>query len=266
MQLFWMFSRQSFLNLSAYRLNFWSEMFALFVQMFVVFTLWRVLYGQAPHIFGSVNLDAMITYAVLGVILDMILTTDSGPHHYLTTQIKTGMIANDLLRPLDFPLHMLLRYSGEAMARTVFYVLPPVATSYILLDLTVPQNVGQFGWFLLSVVFSWLILFFCNFLFGMISFKTLDLLGFFFTYWAMLRFLSGQLIPLWMYPESMQKVIAYLPFQSIFYTPLSIYIHKLNGEAVWHAVLQQAIWTVVLYGIVRLVWSRMQRQLVVQGG
>lgn len=266
MTLFWMFSRQSFLNLSAYRLNFWSEMFALFVQIFVVLTLWRVLYGQAPHIFGPVSLQAMVTYAVLGMILDMILTTDVGPHQYLTGQIKSGMITSDLLRPIDFPLHMLLRFSGETLARTVFYVLPPVAASYLLFDLTIPGGPGQFGWFLLSVVFSWLIQFFCNFLFGLISFKTMDLVGFFFTYWAMLRFLSGQLIPIWMYPDWMQAAISWLPFQSIFYTPLSIYINKLTGDAAWQAVVQQAVWTVILYGTVRLAWSRIHRQLVVQGG
>ncbi|GAX90438.1 ABC transporter permease [Effusibacillus lacus] len=266
MQLFWMFSRQGFLNLSAYRLNFWSEMFALFVQVFVVMTLWRVLYGQAPHIFGSVTLEAMITYAVMGMILDRILTTEIGPHQYLANQIKTGMITNDLLRPVDFPSHMLLRFSGETMARIVFYVIPPTVAAYLLFDLTEPGSIGQFGWFLLSLVFSWLILFFCNFLFGFISFKTMDLVGFFFVYWAMFRFLSGQLIPLWLYPEWMQKIILWLPFQAIFYTPLSIYVGKLGGDAVWQAVLQQAVWSVVLYAIVRLLWTKVHRQLVVQGG
>ncbi|BCJ85103.1 ABC transporter permease [Effusibacillus dendaii] len=266
MPLFWIFSRQSFLNLSVYRLNFWSEMFALFVQIFVATTLWNVLYAQAPHIFGSITLRDMVTYAVIGMILDKILSTDTGPHHYLSEQIKSGMVTNDLLRPIDFPHHMILRFSGETMARTAFYVVPPAIVAYLLFDLTGPKSVAQFGWFLLSLVFSWLILFFCNFLFGFISFKTLDLTGFFFTYWAMLRFLSGMLIPIWLYPDWMQSFINWLPFQLIFYTPLSIYINRFSGDAIWHAVLQQAVWVVVLYAIVRLLWRRIHRQLVVQGG
>lgn len=266
MPLFWMFSRQGFLNLSAYRLNFWSEMFALFVQIYVVHTLWTVLYHQMPKTFGSFSLNSMITYAVLSVILDMILTTDIGPHQYLTQQIKTGMITNDLLRPIDFLSHMLLRFSGETMARTAFYVLPPLFASYLLFHLTGPATFIQAVWFLLSLVFSWLIMFFCNFLFGLIAFKTLDLVGFFFTYWAMLRFLSGQLIPIWMYPDWMQNWIQYLPFQSIFYTPLSIYTNRFTGDAVWHAVVQQGIWVLVLFGVVRLIWVRIHRHLVVQGG
>lgn len=266
MSLFWMFSRQGFLNLSAYRLNFWSEMFALFVQIYVVHTLWSVLYHQTPQTFGTVSLQAMITYAVLGMILDMILTTDIGPHQYLTNQIKTGMITNDLLRPLDFPLHMMLRFAGETMARTVFYVLPPLIAAYWLFDLTMPGSLAQLGWFLISLVLSWFIMFFSNFLFGFIAFKTLDLIGFMFTYWAMLRFLSGQLIPIWMYPEWMQKWIGVLPFQSIFYTPLSIYTNRVSGEGAWQMVAEQAVWVMVLYVIVRVAWTRVQRQLVVQGG
>lgn len=266
MELFWRFSRQGFLNLSAYRLNFWSEMFALFVQVFVAYTLWTVLFKQAPQMFGGVSLQAMLTYAVLAMILDMILTTDTGPHQYLTQQIKTGMITNDLLRPIDFPHHMLLRFSGETIARAAFYVLPPLAVSYLAFDLNAPANIGQFGWFLLSLVLSWLIMFFCNFLFGLVAFKTLDTVGFFFTYWAALRFLSGQLIPIWMYPDWMQQFIKFLPFQSIFYTPLSIYTNKFLGADVWQAVLQQAVWVVILYAVQHLIWSRIHRHLVVQGG
>lgn len=266
MSLFWTFSRQAFFKISAYRANFWTEMFTLFVQIFVIQTLWRVLYQQAPSIFGSVSLSQMITYGVISIVLGILLTTDEGPHQYITTQVKTGMITSDLLKPLSFPLHMLLRTSGDTIARTVFFVVPPFVAASLILDLQIPVTWIQGAIFFVSVILSYLILFFCNFLFGLIVFKTQDLVGFMFTYWALLRFLSGQLVPLWMYPDWLLPVVHALPFQAIFYTPLAIYIGKISGGALWHAIGVQLFWVAALYLLSQWVWGRVHRYLIVQGG
>ncbi|MEZ5364891.1 MAG: ABC-2 family transporter protein [Bryobacterales bacterium] len=41
--------------------------------------------------------------------------------------------------------------------------------------------------------------------------------------------LSGLLVPLTMFPPALAKVMVWLPFQHIAYTPLRIYLGKLNG-------------------------------------
>ncbi|GIM47516.1 hypothetical protein DNHGIG_30650 [Collibacillus ludicampi] len=266
MSLFWTFSRQAFFKISAYRANFWTEMFTLFVQIFVVKTLWSVLYKQAPSIFGNISLSQMITYGVISIVMGIVLSTDEGPHQYITTQVKTGMIANDLLKPISFPAHMLLRSTGDTIARTIFYVLPPLVVAYLILDLQIPASIQQAALFLLSLILSYLVLFFCNFLFGLIVFKTQDLIGFMFTYWALLRFLSGQLVPIWLYPDWLKSLVYALPFQAIFYTPLAIYIGKVNGAAIVQAISIQALWVVALYLLSLWVWSRVHRYLTVQGG
>jgi ABC-2 type transport system permease protein len=264
--LFWTFSRQAFFKISAYRANFWTEMFTLFVQIFVVHTLWNVLYRQAPSLFGNVSLTQMVTYGVISIVIGMVLSTDEGPHEYITTQVKTGMITSDLLKPISFLSHMLYRSAGDTIARAVFYMLPPLATAYLILSLRVPASGRQVFLFLLSLVLSYLILFFCNFLFGLIVFKTQDLIGFMFTYWALMRFLSGQFVPLWLYPEWLKPLLYALPFQAIYYTPLAIFVGKLDGRAALQAVGIQACWIVLLFLVSRWVWGRVHRYLTVQGG
>jgi ABC-2 type transport system permease protein len=266
MSLFWMFSRQNFLKQSAYRLNFWLEIAGLMLELYVVSTLWHVLFQQTPDAFGNVTLTQMITYGALGILIGSVLSLDEGVHNYIQTQVRMGLITSDLMKPVDFMLHMLARDFGQMVTRLCFYLLPPLVLAYFLFDLALPTDPLQLLGFVVAVAQAWMILFCCNFIFGLISFKTLDLIGFMFTYWALVRFASGQIIPLWMYPDVLQPLLNALPFKSIFYTPLAIFTGVIHGSEIGTSLLIQTAWMVGLLLFAKWVWSRIHRYLVVQGG
>lgn len=266
MSLFWIFSRQNFFQQSAYRLNFWLEIAGIMLQIYVVYKLWNVLFDQTPQSFGGVTLPQMLTYAVLGMLLGSILNINEGVHSYIQQQVRMGQITSDLMKPVDFILHMMARDFGTTLVRLLFFLLPPLVLSYLMFDLVVPLSLYRIGAFVLAVAQAWVILFFCNFMFGLISFKTLDLMGFSFTYFALVRFASGQIVPLWMYPDVLQPILNCLPFKSVFYTPLAIYNGVLNGSALSTALLVQTAWMVGLFVVARFIWSRIHHSLIVQGG
>jgi ABC-2 type transport system permease protein len=91
-------------------------------------------------------------------------------------------------------------------------------------------------------------------------------MGFSFTYFALVRFASGQIVPLWMYPDVLQPILNFLPFKSVFYTPLAIFNGVLQGSALTSALLTQTAWMVGLFVVARLVWGRIHHSLIVQGG
>ncbi|MGZ4031672.1 MAG: ABC transporter permease [Tumebacillaceae bacterium] len=266
MSLFWIFSRQSFFQQSAYRLNFWMSIAGLFLQMYVVSTLWQVLHTQTSVAFGQMSLPQMTTYAILGMLLGAILSMDSGVHTYIQQQVRMGQITSDLMKPVDFMLQMLARDFGTMVVRLVYFLLPPFVIAYFLFHLAMPTSIWQILSFVVAVLQAWMILFFCNFLFGLICFKTLDLIGFLFTYFALVRFASGQIIPLWMYPDVLQPLLNALPFKSVFYTPLAIFTGVIQIDHLWQVLLTQTAWIVGLFLLSRLIWARIHRHLVVQGG
>lgn len=266
MSLFWTFSRQSFYQQSMYRVNFWTEILSVLLQLYVVYTLWNILFSQAPEAFGQMTLPQMLTYAMLGMLLGSVLDIYNGAHSYIQRQVRMGMITTDLMKPVDFMHQIMARDFGTTAVRISYYMLPPFLIAYFLFDLVLPTNPLQILSFVLALIQAWVILFFCNFLFGLISFKTLDLTGFSFTYWAMVRFASGQIIPLWMYPDFLQPLLYALPFQAVFYTPLAIFTGVHAGDKMWTALLIQSAWIVGLLVLCRIIWSRIHRHLVVQGG
>ena len=83
---------------------------------------------------------------------------------------------------------------------------------------------------------------------------------------ATTRFFSGQFVPLWLFPGLLGKVAYILPFRSILFTPLSIYIGVLSGGEITQAIGLQLLWLAILLIISRWLWERVQMRIVSQGG
>lgn len=74
------------------------------------------------------------------------------------------------------------------------------------------------------------------------------------------------MIPLWFMPEGVKRVLEFLPFSSIYFTPVQIYLGQLTyGEIAFKCGIQ-IVWIALIYLLGDLLWRRGQRKLIVQGG
>lgn len=101
---------------------------------------------------------------------------------------------------------------------------------------------------------------------GMVAIVTLHIESISWAYMGVLRFMSGQMVPLWMFPAWLAAGLKVLPFQSMYYVPISIYIGEIRGQAAVTALGWQLFWAVSLVALGRFVWSRIYKKMVVQGG
>ncbi len=105
-----------------------------------------------------------------------------------------------------------------------------------------------------------------DFCFGMIAFFTTYIFGLLMVQEALLKFLTGELIPLSFFPGAVQKVFDFLPFSSMVYTPVMIYLGKYNNKELAFVLGRQAAWVIILYLLGSLIWKKVTRRLVVLGG
>jgi ABC-2 type transport system permease protein len=263
MKIFWSFARQAFHSAAVYRFEFWMRLFWIYLLMYSVYWVWKTLYTQSPDAFG-VSLEQMVTYAILGMLLDIVL--DVGPEWYIANQVRTGAIDTDLMKPLDFHFHMLARSVGEVLFGLGILALPAFAMGYFLFDLQPPGDVSTSLLFAISIVFSFFVLFHVSFLIGALTVITLDIRNIAWAYYSLISFFSGQIVPLWLFPDFLRKISEVLPFQAIYYIPISIYIRTLKGSAAVQALGLQVFWAIVLAFISHWVWNRVHTRLTVQGG
>jgi len=263
MKLFWAFTRQAFHNSAIYRFEFWMRLLFGYILMYSIYWVWTTLYTQSPGAFG-VSLQQMVTYGILGMALEIFL--DVGPEWYIATQVRTGAIDTDLMKPLDFHLHMLARSVGDMLFGLGVLALPTFAIGYFLFDLQLPGDVTTSLLFAASLLFSFLVFFHISFLLGALTVITLDIRSIAWAYYSLVSFFSGQIVPLWLFPDLLRKVSESLPFQAIYFIPISIYIKTLSGDAAFRALGLQVFWAIVLVLFSRWAWSRVHARLTVQGG
>ncbi len=265
MKLFWSFTRQSFHSTAVYRLEFWLQLVTSFLMMYSVHWIWTTLYTQAPGAFG-VSLEQMVTYGILGMAMETVFHPGHGPQTYMASQVKSGSIDMDLMKPLDFHVHMLARNVGQLAFRLCTLAVPSLLVGYFVLGLRLPQSAAAGALFCVSIALGYLVLFSLNYLLGLLAMLTLNINSISWGYNALVRFFSGQMVPLWLFPGFVGAMAAALPFRGIYSIPLSIYIGQLSGTAAVQALLFQLAWVAVLMVLGRLAWLGVRARLVVQGG
>ena len=264
MKLFWAFARQSFQTTVIYRFDFWLRVSTILLLMYSIRWVWIALYAQRPGLFG-VSLEQMVTYGVLSMAVQNLFYS-FGVQYYISLQVRSGAIDVDLLKPLDFHLHMLARSAGEMLFRLFIMILPAIVCGYWFFDLQPPVSSLAGLLFAVTLLIGYLISFHLGFLLGVLSVVTLEIHSIDWAFDALTRLFSGQLVPLWLFPGMLGTLAALLPFGSLLATPLSIYTGVLRGEAVLPAITLQLFWLVALVLTSRWLWGRLQARIVSQGG
>jgi ABC-2 type transport system permease protein len=262
-KIFWAFARQNFHAYAIYRFDFLLRSTSLLVLMYGIRWVWITLYTQRPGAFG-VTLQQMVTYGVLSIAIQNLFYT--GPLYYMARQVGTGAIDSDLLKPLDFHLHMLARSSGEMLLRILVIAIPAMLIGYFMFDLQPPATSETGFLFVVALLLGFLVNFHLDFLLGAISILTLEIHSIDWAFHATSRFFSGQFVPLWLFPGVLGTLANILPFRSIFSTPLSIYTGVLSAGAIIQAIGFQLLWLILLLIMSRWLWERVQTRIVSQGG
>jgi ABC-2 type transport system permease protein len=155
---------------------------------------------------------------------------------------------------------------GAAVIEGFFGGVITILLGLLVLDISPPSSALAALLFFLSVWLGFLIKFLVSFLMALICFRTMNAVGLIWAHTAMIELFSGALIPLQFFPGWLRTFALLAPFQAIVYTPLAIYLGKLQGSAMWQALGIQVLWVGVLWVLARLLWRPSLRALDIQGG
>ena len=261
------FLRQQIRALTLYRFEFFVKIIYGLIAMYGAHCLWTALYTQDPALLER-SLPSTTTYAMLAMALDIVFypSGDNSVDRYMSERVRSGSIDTDLLRPINFQVQQFFRNSSYVLAVTVILVLPACIVGILLLDMQLPASLTHMLAFVMSLVLAYLVLFSMNFLLGLVSMITLNIKHISWAYRSMIGLFSGKLIPLWIFPNEMQRIINLLPFRCVFDIPLNIYTGELQGSALLWQMLLQLFWGVLLWGSGQIAWQIIRKQLTVQGG
>ncbi len=255
------FLRIALLARMAYRADLILSVVSSALFMLVSLSVWRALYQNPGAEREAVPYSAMALYVAGAALLSNWLRSD--PEYFLH-KIRSGDIANDLLKPYSLPLALLAQNVGTGLWRLVTGGLPVLVVGVALMDVPLPRA-GDAAWFAASALLAGALYFCYTTMISLTAFWTLEMQGFNDFQWAIMAFASGAAVPLWFMPPVLAKVLRALPFQQMGFVPLTFWSGQ-AGDAGPMLLLGQAAWLLPMAGLAYLVWRAAKRRVVIQGG
>jgi ABC-2 type transport system permease protein len=247
----------------SYRFDVFSSIGSNIIILLTTVYLWKAAYQNSDTVNG-VSEHEMVTYTIISVILSILFRNTI--QNTLNERIRGGNIAVDFLRPIN----LLISYFADEVGRSLSSFILKGASIFllasILFELPLPFGLLNLFMFLLSCIFSYLILWLMSAIVGVFAFWVVELGNMGMVKDAIVLFLSGSLVPLWYYPAGIQTISKYLPFQYTFQVPLSIYIGQISIDKALQAISIQIIWTVLFGLMLSLIWKKAQYRTFIQGG
>lgn len=254
-------------NSMAYRFNFFTRALFGFIPVAATLYLWRTVYeSKGGANVGDYTFGQMISYYLLIVIVDA-LTAVNEDDWQIAADIRDGNISQFLLKPVNYLTYRLALFFSGRMMYTLFAIIPVSLFIFFLRRyFSPPPDIATFFLFLLSTFLTALLQFFTSYTLALLAFWVLEVSTFIFIVFAFEYIASGHLFPLDILPTTMQKILAFTPFPYQMYFPVSIYLGKISGAALWRGLAVQLFWVALTYGLARLMWNRGIRKYGAVGG
>lgn len=229
--------------------------------LFVFLHMWNALYRAGGDVPGY-SVPQMIWYLALAEVI--VWACGLEWVEKIGEDVRTGGLANSLLRPMDYLASQLVRY---AVGFSVTFVLMAAVTSVVAYVLVGPVTVSPLGALAsLALILGGALL---NFVvmasLGMLSLTLEDSSAFKWMYQKMIFILGGMLVPLDIYPAALRNTISYLPFSLVAYHPARMLIHFSARDFVI-ALMAQLAWIMVIGTCLLLIYRAGMRRVVIHGG
>ncbi len=230
----------------------------------VMVYLWRSIYAGQGSIAGY-DLPQMITYYVAITLLSIVIAAHSD--NTVVEQIRDGLIAPYLLKPLPHIVFILLEDIGWKVMKTLLF-LPVLGLALLWLReyLIVPADPLVWLSLMAAVPLAYMLFFLIAYSVGLTTFWLQEAMSLTHVKELLAMLLGGAMVPVALFPEWLQTVAAVLPFQYIYSFPVGIYLGQVRGLAVVQGLAVQGAWIAVTYGIYRLLWRAGTRRFALVGG
>jgi ABC-2 type transport system permease protein len=245
-------------NNLTYRFNYLTRTLFSFIPLFAMLSLWRTIYATksgASSLSGYTEAQ-MIFYYIMVAIVD-VLTAVNEDDWQIAADIREGSISQFLLKPVDYLWYRLCLFFSGRIAYISMACIPLAVFIFCFRGYFVPPASGMaMIAFLASLVLTALLQFFLSYSMAMLAFWILEISTLIFILFAFEYLASGHMFPLDMMPPTIQHALAFTPFPSMLYVPISIYMGKVTGNGIALGLLTQLFWVVAMYALARFMWRR----------
>ena len=235
---------------------FWAFMY---IYLYTAFMGGRIIDGF--------SLEQMTSYVWLGQAFLVFRFLDL-PYN-CAHDIENGNVCYKFVRPINLYNQWFAEYFGNKLASTILRSVPLVVVAFLMpksLRLMLPVSFEAFILFWVAILIGFLMTTAISMIIVYLTFKTLSARGTVTICNTVCGILGGLYIPLVFMPESVQRVLNFLPFRYSLDVPARIYIGNMTPAEAIPFILLGFVWLIVLIIIGKLLVGRAGKNAVIQGG
>lgn len=250
---------------NVYRISTLSTFLGNILYLIIIYNLWKAIFAGSPsELINGMNFKD--TFIYLAISYSMQTTFCSFTDWYISYGIVDGRIIHDFLKPMNYQTYVFLYIMGDVLSNFIFIFIP----SFIMI-LVVSGDFSLIGaripFYLIAMLLAMCINFIIDFFVGTICFYTESTWGLNMVKTVIVSLLSGAIVPIPFFPESIRSIVECLPFHAISNLPVQVLINDSYKIADYFRIFGiQIFWLIILTVISQLFFKHASKVVVVNGG
>lgn len=236
-----------------YRTQFAVYMVSTVVSIMVGLFIWLRVGENGGDL--PVSRDFIVTYyLVLAVVRTLVSTWHS---EYLAQVIRKGELNAWLIRPGSYLLNLLANNFSEKVVKTMV-IVPMLAVIWVFYRdaFTLPGGIARWLLFVLALVCAFMLEFCLTTTIGSLGFWMDENAGIARSRHVIAMALSGELVPLALYPAWAQTFLDWQIFRFTMSFPIEVLLMDLSGRKLAFGFLMQFAWLALVVALCKFTWQR----------
>jgi len=264
MKKYFVLTRKVFLTITVFRFNFLFSIISNLAYITIIYFLWSSIYGSGAKSLNGMTFNQVFVYLAMASTIFSLFTTYV--EWEMSREVIEGTIVMNFIKPVDLMLYKLFQCIGYVLLKLVTITIPTVLVILLVFKPDMPIGLNLLI-FPVSIILSYLIMFNIDFLVGLICFYNESTWGMSSAKDSIVLLLSGAVIPISFFPETLKTIVNFLPFQAIYNIPLnSLISDKLGVSDYINNFIVQIFWILFLFAINRLFYRKAVKVVTVNGG
>jgi ABC-2 type transport system permease protein len=234
-----------------YRASMAIWMIGRVVQPVIYLVVWStVAQSRGGDVGGFTTADFAAYFIVLMLVNQATFTWVMWEYDYL---IRQGALSFMLLRPLH-PIHKDIAENISYKILTMVVILPTVAALTLIFRPALPWVPWAVRAFVPALLLAFALRFLFEWTLALAAFWTTRVSALNQMYFVAMLFFSGQIAPLELFPAPVQAVAALLPFRWMVAFPVELALGRLAPADALRGLATQAVWLLLTWGLMTVVW------------
>jgi ABC-2 type transport system permease protein len=255
-------------EINEYKLNFISKLLRPIITMIVFGVIYSEIFAITKQTtIGGLDKITFLAYIILAVFQRNMVSPWLGGEQIMKS-IKSGELTSMITKPIDYVKLQLFNSLANVSMNSFYSITLFLIISFFghkFFGFYFLNNIFMYLYFFISLILSLFVAHMFYFIIGSLTFWVGDVWSFIDVANIIQQFLSGGIIPLSI-SATLLNVSAIMPFKSMIYTPVMIYLNQYTLNQIIIEVSQQVIWCIILYFLARIIFKQGLKQFEAQGG